>query len=91
MKKKLALYYFDRSIDLEDYEKYARDEIIQNTSNALISLFELFDNDIFVIGGSMTKNPYDFLPLLDEYISKNFEFPNRNFPKIKLSLSLIHI
>ena len=60
-------------------------KIIQNTSNALISLFELFDNDIFVIGGSMTKNPYDFLPLLDEYISKNFEFPNRSFPKIKLS------
>ena len=83
--EKVGSLLFDRSIDLEDYEKYARDEIIQNTSNALISLFELFDNDIFVIGGSMTKSPYDFLPLLDEYISKNFEFPNRNFPKIKLS------
>ena len=83
--EKVGSLLFDRSIDLEDYEKYARDEIIQNTSNALISLFELFDNDIFVIGGSMTKSPYDFLPLLDEYISKNFEFPHRNFPKIKLS------
>ena len=83
--EKVGSLLFDRSIDLEDYEEYARDEIIQNTSNALISLFELFDNDIFVIGGSMTKSPYDFLPLLDEYISKNFEFPNRSFPKIKLS------
>ena len=83
--EKVGSLLFDRSIDLEDYEKYARDEIIQNTSNALISLFELFDNDIFVIGGSMTKSPYDFLPLIDEYISKNFEFPNRSFPKIKLS------
>ena len=33
----------------------------------------------------MTKSPYDFLLLLDEYISKNFEFPNRSFPEIKLS------
>ena len=83
--EKVGSLLFDRSINLEDYEKFARDEIIQNTSNALISLFELFDNDVFVIGGSMTKSPYDFISLLDDYISKNFEFPSRNFPKIKLS------
>jgi len=83
--EKVGSLLFDESIDLEDYEKFVRDEIIQNTSNALISLFELFDNDVFVIGGSMTKNPYDFIKLIDEYISKNFEFPSRNFPKIKLS------
>ena len=35
--EKVGSLLFDRSIDLEDYEKYARDEIIQNTSNALIS------------------------------------------------------
>ena len=83
--EKVGSLLFDRSIDLEDHEKFVRDEIIQNTSNALISLFELFDNDVFVIGGSMTKNPYDFITLIDEYISKNYEFPSRNFPKIKLS------
>ena len=83
--EKVGSLLFDQSIDLEDYEKLARDEIIQSTSNALISLFELFDNDVFVIGGSMTQSPYDFLSLIDDYISKNFEFPSRNFPKIKLS------
>ena len=83
--EKVGSLLFDQSIDLEDYEKLARDEIIQSTSNALISLFELFDNDVFVIGGSMTQSPYDFLTLIDDYISKNFDFPSRNFPEIKLS------
>ena len=83
--EKVGSLLFDQSIELEDYEEFARNEIIQNTSNALVSLFELFDNDIFVIGGSMTKSPYDFIPLLDDYIGNNFQFPSRNFPKIKLS------
>ena len=33
----------------------------------------------------MTKNPYNFISLIDEYIKKNFDFPNRSFPIIKLS------
>ena len=33
----------------------------------------------------MTKSPYDFISLIDEYINKNFDFPNRDFPKIQLS------
>ena len=83
--EKVGSLLFDNSIDLEDHEKLARDEIIVQTSLALVSLFELFDNEIFVIGGSMTKNPYNFITLLDEYIKKNFDFPNRSFPIIKLS------
>ena len=83
--EKVGSLLFDNSIDLEDHEKLARDEIIVQTSLALVSLFELFDNEIFVIGGSMTKNPYNFIPLIDEYIRKNFDFPNRSFPIIKLS------
>ena len=83
--EKVGSLLFDKSIDLEDHEKFARDEIIERTSLALVSLFELFDNEIFVIGGSMTKNPYNFIPFIDEYIKKNFDFPNRSFPIIKLS------
>jgi len=83
--EKVGSLLFDKSIDLEDHEKLARDEIIVKTSLALVSLFELFDNEIFVIGGSMTKNPYNFIPLIDKYIQKNFDFPNRSFPIIKLS------
>ena len=83
--EKVGSLLFDNSIDLEDHEKLARDEIIVQTSLALVSLFELFDNEIFVIGGSMTKNPYNFIPLIDKYIKKNFDFPNRSFPIIKLS------
>ena len=85
--KKVGSLLFDQSINLEDNEKLERDEIIKYTSRGLISLFELFDNELFVIGGSMTQNPYDFLLLLKEYIKLNFEFPSRAFPEIILSKS----
>ena len=85
--KKVGSLLFDQSINLEDNEKLERDEIIKYTSRGLVSLFELFDNELFVIGGSMTQNPYDFLLLLKEYIKLNFEFPSRAFPEIILSKS----
>ena len=85
--KKVGSLLFDQSINLEDNEKHERDEIIKYTSRGLISLFELFDNELFVIGGSMTQNPYDFLLLIKEYIKLNFEFPSRAFPEIILSKS----
>ena len=85
--KKVGSLLFDQSINLEDNEKLERDEIIKYTSRGLISLFELFDNELFVIGGSMTQNPYDFLLLIKEYIKLNFEFPSRAFPEIILSKS----
>lgn len=85
--KKVGSLLFDQSINLEDNEKLERDEIIKYTSRGLISLFELFDNELFVIGGSMTQNPYDFLSLIKEYIKLNFEFPSRSFPEIILSKS----
>ncbi len=85
--KKVGSLLFDQSINLEDNEKLERDEIIKYTSRGLISLFELFDNELFVIGGSMTQNPYDFLSLIKEYIKINFEFPSRAFPEIILSKS----
>jgi len=85
--KKVGSLLFDQSINLEDNEKHERDEIIKYTSRGLISLFELFDNELFVIGGSMTQNPYDFLSLIKEYIKLNFEFPSRSFPEIILSKS----
>ncbi len=85
--KKVGSLLFDQSINLEDNEKLERDEIIKYTSRGLISLFELFDNELFVIGGSMTQNPYDFLSLIKEYIKINFEFPSRAFPEIIFSKS----
>ena len=85
--KKVGSLLFDQSINLEDNEKLEREEIIKYTSRGLVSLFELFDNELFVIGGSMTQNPYDFLLLLKEYIKLNFEFPSRAFPEIILSKS----
>ena len=85
--KKVGSLLFDQSINLEDNEKLEREEIIKYTSRGLVSLFELFDNELFVIGGSMTQNPYDFLLLIKEYIKLNFEFPSRAFPEIILSKS----
>ncbi len=85
--KKVGSLLFDQSINLEDNEKLEREKIIKYTSRGLVSLFELFDNELFVIGGSMTQNPYDFLLLIKEYIKLNFEFPSRAFPEIILSKS----
>ena len=65
--KNIGSVLFDSTLNLTHHEATVRDEIIQNISNGLLSLFEIFDNEAFVLGGSI-KNRY--------------KFPSRTFPEV---------
>ena len=80
--KNVGSVLFDNSLNLTKSESAIRDEIIQNISNGLLSLFEIFDNEIFVLGGSMSSEPFDLINLIESDIKNRYKFPSRNFPEI---------
>ena len=83
--KNVGSVLFDNTLNLTDSEQFVRDEIIQNISNGLLSLFEIFDNEVFILGGSMSSEPYDLIELLQRDIDSRYKFPARNFPKIYIA------
>lgn len=80
--KNVGSVLFDNTLNLTNSEQAARDEIIQNISNGLLSLFEIFDNEVFILGGTMSSEPYDLIELLESDIKSRYKFPSRNFPEI---------
>ena len=80
--KNVGSVLFDNTLNLTNSEQAARDEIIQNISNGLLSLFEIFDNEAFIVGGTMSSEPYDLIELLESDIKSRYKFPSRNFPEI---------
>ena len=80
--KNVGSVLFDNTLNLTNSEQAARDEIIQNISNGLLSLFEIFDNEAFILGGTMSSEPYDLIELLESDIKRRYKFPSRNFPEI---------
>ena len=82
---KLGSILFDKTIKLNSEEEETRNEIITNISNGLVSLFEIFDNEAFVLGGSMSEKPYDLVDLIIEDVTNRFNFPSRIFPAILVS------
>ena len=80
--KNVGSVLFDNTLDLTNSEQAARNEIIQNISNGLLSLFEIFDNEAFILGGTMSSEPYDLIELLESDIKSRYKFPSRNFPEI---------
>ncbi len=80
--KNVGSVLFDDTLNLTNLETALRDEIIQNISNGLLSLFEIFDNEVFVLGGSMSSEPYDLIKLIQSDIKNRYKFPSRNFPEI---------
>ena len=80
--KNVGSVLFDTTLSLTDLETSVRDEIIQNISNGLLSLFEIFDNEAFVLGGTMSSEPFDLITLIEEDIKNRYQFPFRNFPEI---------
>ena len=80
--KNVGSVLFDTTLSLTDQEATVRDEIIQNISNGLLSLFEIFDNEAFVLGGTMSSEPFDLITLIEEDINNRYQFPSRNFPEI---------
>jgi glucokinase len=81
-KKNVGSILFDTTLSLTDLEATVRDEIIQNISNGLLSLFEIFDNEAFVLGGTMSSEPFDLITLIQDDIKNRYQFPSRNFPEI---------
>ncbi len=80
--KNVGSVLFDNTLSLTNSETAVRDEIIQNISNGLLSLFEIFDNEAFVLGGTMSSEPYDLIKLIQSDIKNRYKFPSRNFPEI---------
>ena len=80
--KNVGSVLFDNTLNLTESEAAARDEIIQNISNGLLSLFEIFDNEAFVLGGTMSSEPFDLIELIQNDIKNRYKFPSRNFPEI---------
>ena len=80
--KNVGSILFDTTLSLTDLEATVRDEIIQNISNGLLSLFEIFDNEAFVLGGTMSSEPFDLIILIQDDIMNRYQFPSRNFPEI---------
>ena len=80
--KNVGSVLFDNTLNLTNSEQAARNEIIQNISNGLLSLFEIFDNEAFILGGTMSSEPYDLIELLESDIKSRYKFPSRNFPEI---------
>src|SRR6056300_883835 len=83
--KNVGSVLFDTTLSLTVLEASVRDEIIQNISNGLLSLFEIFDNEAFVLGGTMSSEPFDLVHLINEDIANRFNFPSRVFPDIFVS------
>ena len=80
--KNVGSVLFDNTLSLTNSETAVRNEIIQNISNGLLSLFEIFDNEAFVLGGTMSSEPFDLINLIQNDIKNRFKFPFRNFPEI---------
>ena len=80
--KNVGSILFDTTLSLTDLEATVRDEIIQDISNGLLSLFEIFDNEAFVLGGTMSSEPFDLITLIQDDIKNRYQFPSRNFPQI---------
>jgi glucokinase len=80
--KNVGSVLFDNSLILTSLEANVRDEIIQNISNGLVSLFEIFDNEAFILGGSMSSEPFDLINFIKMDIKNRYKFPSRNFPEL---------
>ena len=80
--KNVGSVLFDKTLRLTDLEAAERDKIIQNITNGLLSLFEIFDNEAFILGGTMSSEPFDLITLIQSDIKNRFQFPSRNFPEI---------
>jgi glucokinase len=72
--KNVGSVLFDTTLSLTDLEATVRDEIIQNISNGLLSLFEIFDNEAFVLGGSMSSEPFDLITLIQTILRIDTNF-----------------
>ena len=62
-----------------------RDKIIDYISKGLVSLYEIFDNEVFVLGGTFTDDSTYLIELLIKRIEYLYEDNVRDFPVVALS------
>ena len=76
---------FNREVSLTKTQKIERDKIIEYICRGLISIYEIFDNELFIIGGSFTEEDNDLIFLIESKIQELDLYDIRSFPKIKVS------
>jgi len=76
---------FNREISLTKIQKIERDKIVEYICRGLISIYEIFDNELFIIGGSFTEEDNDLIFLVETKIQELDLNDIRSFPEIKMS------
>ena len=85
IQKKVGSILFNQEIKLTSNQIAARDNIINYISRGLVSMFEIFNNELFILGGAMSAEPYGLIDLIKKNINTQFEFTARVFPDIRIS------
>ena len=73
---------FSNNLSLTTIQVVQQKEFINNISRGLISLYEIFDNQVFVIGGSFTNDSNQLIELVIERTNQINKYSGRNFPEI---------
>ena len=76
---------FNSQISLTKIQKIERDKIVEYICRGLISLYEVFDNRLFIIGGSFSEEDNDLILLLESKIQDLDIYGIRSFPDIKMA------
>ena len=83
--KKIGSVLFNEQLELTAKQIAVRNKIINYISRGLVSMFEIFNNELFILGGAMSAKPYDLVKLIKENVDSSFKFTARVFPDIKIS------
>ena len=76
---------FDSQISLTKFQKIERDKIVEYICRGFISLYEVFDNKLFIIGGAFSEEDNDLILLLKSKIQELDIHGIRSFPDIKMA------
>ena len=76
---------FTKDHNLTENQINERDKIIDYISKGLVSLYEIFDNEVFVLGGTFTDDSTYLIELLIKRIEYLYEDNVRAFPVVALS------
>lgn len=76
---------FQNNIVLTSKQKEIRDELINHVFRGIVSIYEIFDNDLFVFGGSFVKNDQNLISNMNELINEQNKQSIREIPEVKVS------
>ena len=76
---------FSKKLTLTRIQTSQREEFIENIYRGLISLYEIFDNQVFVLGGSFSDDGNDLVDLINERFKQFNPYTKRTFPDINIA------